>query len=76
VAAQGIVKAPDIVESWKWKPAEQIIERLLSLSSRTIGKSTNEPMAKRPRDRYSLQYMLMRRLIVRRKTKQAMRGKC
>ena len=64
------MKAPDIVESWKWSSPEEIIERLLTISSRPASVMTAPLPAQKQRDKY---YTQARRLHVRRMVKAAMR---
>lgn len=65
------MKAPDIVPSWKWKSAEEIIERLLAESARTIGlpakAQISQPSDRPPRDRH---YFAWRRCLAMRQAKQ------
>lgn len=65
------MKAPDIVESWKWRPAEEIIERLIAISDRVPSVRTVQQTETPTRDRY---YRMARRCVVRRAVKRVMRG--
>jgi hypothetical protein len=63
------MKAPDPCERWMLRSAEEIIERLLSISSRTTGKAARPsapPAQGSTKDRY---YTQARRAQVRRATK-------
>lgn len=67
------MKALDPCERWMLKPPEEIIDRLLALSSRTIGLPVTAVPETRHRDRYSRYWMLVRRKQIREALRRAMR---